>query len=165
MAKSWPGGKTTLYLIAPQRQPPAALTGSFSCIVLFLFDSIDNACLGVCLLLKKQIKKSIGRGRAAVVRSQVVHGHPTPNVSHSLGRGSRRFDDVFGDLVRGNNAPYHGVTGVGCTTRKVLLYLYTDKLMVSCRLSCLITHISIPFTPRPLIPSPHEQQRTSTSSP
>ena len=86
MAKSWPGGKTTLYLIAPQRQPPAALAGSFSCIVIFLFDSRENVCLGVCLLLEKRNKKSIGGG-AAVVISQVAHGHPTLNVSHSLGGG------------------------------------------------------------------------------
>lgn len=109
MAKSWPGGKTTLYLIAPQRQPPAALAGSFSCIVLFLFDSRENACLGVCLLFEKQNKKSIGGGAAVDNQMLVIHLAGVAWVRRRVG-----------DLVRGNNAPYHGVTGVGGTPRKVL---------------------------------------------
>jgi hypothetical protein len=42
------------------------------------------------------------------------------------------FDDVFGVfgvLVRGKNAPYHGVTGAGGTSRKVVFYTCMHSLL------------------------------------
>lgn len=119
MAKSWPGGKTTLYLIAPQRQPPAALTGNFSCMVLFIFDSGEN-CLRVYLLLEKQKKKSVFEDDAQLYEYvKLLMGIPPQMLVIHLA-GVAYVDDVFSNLVRGNNAPYHAVTGFRGTTRKVL---------------------------------------------
>jgi hypothetical protein len=47
-------------------------------------------------------------------------GIPPQMLVIHLAAGSRMADDVFGHLVRGNNAPHHAVTGVGDTPRKVL---------------------------------------------
>ena len=63
----------TLYLIAPQRQPPAALTGSFSGMVYVVQET--RVWEEVCFLqMQKQKKKSVGGGCAA--RRIDIHRQP-----------------------------------------------------------------------------------------